>query len=376
MCNAVASQSPTFSWQVDGVGIQSGSHHGVRFRNGGKILVMNNANESHTGNYTCIATNNGGSVNRTSRIDVSPCRPSSRMAEVPVCAYTILFVEESNTINGVKAILPNLTLELDRSLLANGIGIRKGNYFSVIGFGTNVKSRMIRSGSRVIFSVHRVREALDQLSSSAITRDGLYAMYSALADRRLKSKLVQHCAIHMLLVTNGSKVAVADFPEKKFHRRLCQHQPLITNAILDIGLRVQTEGSEVSALGIDWRGYPYVQSPRENGEQQERLSTFDTSFISPATVSACREFTHYGLLPLQTTGSLWDMRSSLSLAKRRSMISAMTNVTVTALKDFKPCLACRCHERKSGKIVKLCYPDNKDDRICNCKSNTNVSTRL
>ena len=363
-CNSSGHPKPTTTWTLDGRTVQHGSLDSVELRDSAQILTVLNAAVDHSGNYTCTATNPAGSVSRTSSIHVSPCRPSFVVDQVPKCVYTVFLIEESNAFENTKAALPSLASQLDQSLLKNGIGVRSGNHFSVIGFGTKQKARIITVESQMIFMKNRVVSAIEQLQNDGLHPDGYDAIYTALEKLPLKSEKVRDCPIHLLFVTTEPKSYVTNISKRKLHRKICETRPVIINAVINIPLVVKSKHSEVFALGINWRGFPYLRQ----GERYNKLHTVQRTVVGLPSFGVCTAFRQYGILPLQTNGSLWDIYYSFSYSKRVSLFSAIVNETVTSLKGFKHCVDCQCQRDESGNLVKVCQTI-KDSEICNCRMN-------
>ena len=377
-CNTTGHPTPLVTWETDGRSIQPGAILGVELKDDGSALIVHNATVNHAGNYTCTATNMGGTVSRTSIVDVSPCRPNVTMHRKPQCLYTVFLVEESPTIAITRQGLQDLASELDRSLTRNNIGVGNGNYFSVIGFGTTHKARIIHVQSEAIFTHDRVDDAITQLSSTGSMPDGYQAIDFAVKNLRsaLKSTKVKYCPTNFVLVTSEARSRAVSLTARKIRKRLCYKTPVILNAILNVGLTVRIDGVSSKGIGLDWRGLPYFKQTTSNGQQYQRhagsglhghLRHPQTS-ISPVSFSVCSSFRDYGDMALRTNGAFWDVYSTFTPQDRSILFSALTNSTISSLEAFQPCVDCRCKRTKAGSRVKICY-SLKDNDICKCRLN-------
>ena len=68
-CPAVGEPTPIISWMKDGAQLKSDVD--LLFDGGhGETLHFRHTYEHHSGNYTCVATNNAGTVSKTFFLDV------------------------------------------------------------------------------------------------------------------------------------------------------------------------------------------------------------------------------------------------------------------------------------------------------------------
>jgi hypothetical protein len=370
-CNTTGYPTPSVVWKY------GQSTQGVGVQDDGQSLVIRNATVNHGGNYTCIATNTAGNASRTFTVDISSCRPTLTMHGRAPCLYTIFLVEESQTMALSRQGLQDLASELDKSLIRNGIGTRKGNYFSVIGFGTKRKARVIYVRSDTVFSHNRVNDAISQLNSTGEVPDGYQAIETTVKRLRsvLKSNKAKRCPTNFILVTSEAPSRASSLTVRKIRKRLCYKAPVIFNAILNVSLAVKIGGGSSVGIGLDWRGISYVRETTSNREWYRRQEDrgleghlYPDTSLSPITVSACSSFRDYGDLALRARGAIWDIGSTFSLQDRSTLFSALTNSTISSLEMFQPCTDCRCKKANDGREVKTCYWVKNND-LCKCRMN-------
>ena len=315
-----------------------------------------------------------GTDSRTSIVDVrvSTCLPAVSVDKnsKPTCLYTVFIVEESKTLEIFRQGLHNLSSELQRSLVQDSIGGRRRNHYSVIGFGTEQKARIIRVQSEAIFGQDQVADAIAQLDSTGTLPDGYQAINFALKKLPLKSKKAKRCSIHFVLVTSESRSRTVPMTARKIRKRLCDKKPVIFNAILNVNLAVRLGSVTHKGIGIDWRGFPYVKRAMANGQMYQRLDIVNRTVISPIRSKICSSFKDYGDMALHTKGAIWDISSSVKSQDRSSLFSALIDSTLSSLQfeAFQPCVDCRCKRAKDGTQIQRCYTV-KDNDICKCRLN-------
>jgi hypothetical protein len=374
MCNATGHPTPKVTWEYNGRTVQQGSISGVELQDNKHVLVIHNAAVRHTGNYSCTASNMAGTVSRTSLVDVrvSTCSPdvTALKDSKPKCLYTIFVVEESKALEPFRQELHNLSSELDMSLLQDNIGIKRMNYYSVVGFGTKHNARIIRVQSEALFEQDGVADAVAQLNSVSTVPDGYQAIDFALKKLPLKSRKARRCPIHLVLVTSETRSRTVSISSRKIRKRLCDKKPIIFNAIVNVNLAVRLGSITYKGIGIDWQGFPYIKREMPDGQMYQRQEVVNKTIISPIRRTSCSSFKHYGDMALHTNGAMWDISWSMRSQDRSILFGALIDSTLSSLQleAFQQCVDCRCKRAKNGDEFQRCYTV-KDNELCQCRMN-------
>lgn len=332
----------------------------------GSKLTIDSVTKDHEGIYTCRASNAGGIETIPLQLNVTECRSRFSMGTVPPCLVTVILADESQTMVDVNRRLSGVCLELEQHLQDAGIGTgKRSNQYAVVGFGSNMKARIVSVKSRKLFTVDKVALALRSLRRDADRPDGFHAITHALKHLPLRQRGVGNCALHLLISTHEPRTVDHQISREQLNTQLCMREPLVMTAILPGGFAVGPY--KRAGLGVDSTLSAYISV------KDGIVKVPDEVKLLPKAYSVCQSFKDYGDLALRHHGSVWDayrlMLSSSDTIKPLS--KALANVTVTKIvTQFRPCKDCACKRTADGTVVYECRMA-KDPYYCRCRSEGN-----
>lgn len=281
-------------------------------------------------------------------------------------ACIVSLIDESGTMAGEHAWVPNAIIELEKLLVAGGIGVQRPNLHAMIGFGVpDVSARLITDNNGdTWFRANRYRAVANQLNIDGDTEDGYYAVDFALDTLEFP----EGCARNFILITDERRAESpqgASLTHDGVLKALLDNE-ITTNVIANIGFKVIDEdGLDNDAFGVDYQGDSFIVARGGNFIELggEPKVSEDVAF--------CNSFRDYGELGLRTNGAVWDLETLREGASNQLYADAFTKAftEVKSREIFvttQDCRRCVCQDDGSGKGEVSCTrPSNV--AYCTCR---------
>ena len=288
---------------------------------------------------------------------------SESLAKDYACIVTL--IDESGTMSGEHSWVPNAIEELEKLLVAEGVGTRRSNVYAIVGFGVpDVSARVVQLNGDTWIPASRYREATGQLKTDGDTEDGYYAIDFAIRNLPFPDS----CARNYILVTDERRAESPQGASLTHDRVLTalQDKEIVTNVIINVGLVVVTDdGFDSDAFGVDYLGNAFSVGRGGNFIQ----STGDVSVRSD--LAFCNSFRDYGDLGLRTNGAVWDLETlrqgAVSTQYSDAFTKAFTEVkSREIIVTSQQCQRCECEDDETGEGKITCMrPPNV--AFCMCR---------
>jgi len=244
---------------------------------------------------------------------------------VPVTADVVLLVDESGSMGGEHAWIPNMINDLESGLLAAGVGSTNPNRYALVGYGGHAQGdapHKHTSGGADWFSVSGVSSLDTALQTSGFIEDG-YAAIDFFSNNYTPRP---NAALNVILITDEDRDNTnAALTFSSIESQLTSRNALL-NAVVDCGF---ADGGGNTALGVDSKGNAYLADG--NGSFTSSAGGVQSGFCFGNT------FQDYVQLAWNTGGAAWDLnqlRAGGSTAT--SFTNAFIDIKVTEIQRQQP----------------------------------------
>lgn len=271
------------------------------------------------------------------------------------CIVTLI----DSALTDVSHWLPNVIERLDHRLQRKRIGSLSPNHYGIVQFGLSHGSpRFVKPHAEILWvRAGQVGDALRGIGKYDVSA-GHDAIQVVLDDLDFPSD----CAPFLILVAGKRQATSLQLSTYDSIVHLLLTKNISLSLIGDTGFTVTlTQGGGVEAFGLDHRGISYVLS------SSGQYATYELDVSTRSDRLACEIYRQYGMLALNTNGSVWDINVLESTGRAVAVDAIGDVISRDMIVSEETCQRCTCEDNGLGEPVILCLPQG-NLQYCRCRS--------